>query len=100
MFIEVTVDGGLQIDDGAKDPSSQSLAGQSREEILDGVATPRKTARPSLGWPETPGKAPFTESRARNKSGHALTENPKILRCSWPALAPYRVKACYTPQNS
>src|SRR5205085_11034273 len=37
MFIEVAVDGGLQIDDGAEDPSSQALAGQSGEEIFDGV---------------------------------------------------------------
>src|SRR5213079_1692584 len=37
MFIEVAVDGGLQIDDGAEDPSSQALAGQSGEEIFDRV---------------------------------------------------------------
>ena len=37
VFIEVTVDGGLQIDDGTEDPAPQALAGQNREEILDGV---------------------------------------------------------------
>src|SRR5438552_16835103 len=33
MFIEVAVHGGLQIDDGAEDPSSQAHAGQSGEEF-------------------------------------------------------------------
>jgi hypothetical protein len=37
VLIEVTVDGGLKVDDGAEDAAPQAPSGQGREEIFDGV---------------------------------------------------------------
>jgi len=37
VLIEVAVDGGLKVDDGAEDAAPQAPSGQGREEILDGV---------------------------------------------------------------
>ena len=37
MFVEIAVDGGLQVDDGSEDAPSEALAGEFGEEALDGI---------------------------------------------------------------
>ena len=50
MLIEVSVDGGLKVDDGAEDAATQALSGQSREEIFDGIE-PRSGCRGEVKSP-------------------------------------------------
>ena len=75
MLIEVAVDGGLKVDDGAEDTAPQALSGQSREEIFDGVE-PGAGGRGEVEGPARMADEPGLEPRFREG---------RLFGCLWVA---------------